>query len=145
MRSSTPLVAFLVSTALVLAPVAAGAPTQSQATGDFQAYASCANAKPFRAAHRCGYDRARYFRATFVFHSNVGRRVTKACFKAFGAPPVGGGQACQKLGPITGKTYPFKIAGVRQSFSVKVTWFVKVPGGGKGFKQVASSFLKVRP
>jgi len=25
------------------------------------------------------------------------------------------------------------------------SWFVKVPGGGKGFKPVASSFLKVRP
>jgi hypothetical protein len=146
MRPSTPLVALLVSAALLLAPVAAGgAPAQPQAKGDFEAYASCANAKPFKPAHRCGYDRARYFRATFVFQSNVGRRVTKACFKAFGPPPVGGGQACQKLGPITGKAYPFKIAGVRQAFSVKVTWFVKVPGGGQGFKQVASSFLKVRP
>lgn len=85
MRPSTPLVAFLVSAALLLSPVVAGgAPAQPQAKGDFQAYASCANAKPFKAAHLCGYDRARYFRATFVFQSNVGRRVAKACFKAFG-------------------------------------------------------------
>ncbi len=146
MRPSTTLTALLISAALLTVPVAAaGAPSQPEARGDFEAFASCANAKPFKAAHRCDYDRARFFRATFVFQSNVGRRVTKACFKAYGPPPVGGGQACAKLGPIAHKDYPFKIAGVRQRFSVKVTWFVKVPGGGAGFKQVASSFLKVRP
>jgi hypothetical protein len=145
MRFLIPLVFILISAAL-LAPVAAGAAQREPGSkGDFETYASCANAKPFKAAHQCGYDRARYFRATFVFRSDVGRRVTKACFKAFGPPPVGGGQACAKLGPISYKAYPFKIAGVRQHFSVKVTWFVKVPGGGKGFKPVASSFLKVRP
>jgi len=146
MRFSIFLISVLISAALLAAPAAGGAAQeQPQAGSDFEAYASCGDRKPFEAAHRCGYDRARYFRATFVFRSNVGRRVTKACFKAFGPPPVGGGQACSKLGPIAYKAYPFKIAGVRQPFAVKVTWFVKVPGGGKGFKQVASSFLKVRP
>jgi hypothetical protein len=146
MRPSIALSVALLAIALLPAPVGAGAVQERPAAGgDFEAYASCANGKPFKAAHRCGYDRARFFRATFVFRSNVGRRVTKACFKAFGPPPVGGGQACFKLGPITRKAYPFKIAGVRQRFAVRVTWFVKVPGGGHGFKQVASSFLKVRP
>jgi hypothetical protein len=146
MRFSISLVTVLASVALLVTPVAAGAGQgQTPATPDFEAYASCADAKPFQAAHRCGYDRARFFRATFVFRSKVGRRVTKACFQAYGPPPVGGGQACSKLGPLSYKAYPFKIAGVRQQFSVKVTWFVKVPGGGKGFKQVATSSLKVRP
>lgn len=146
MKPSLALVAILTSATLLVAPVAgSAAPGSPPAERDFEAYASCANAKPFSPAHRCGYDRARFFRATFVFRSEVGRRVTKACFKAFGPPPVGGSQACSKLGPLSYKAYPFKIAGVRQPFSVKVTWFVKVPGGGKGFKQVASSFLKARP
>jgi hypothetical protein len=146
MRFSISLVAVLASAALLAAPTTAGAgQEQPQAKPDFEAYASCAGAKPFTPARRCGYDRARFVRATFLFHSNVGRRVTKACFQTYGPLPIGGGQACSKLGPLTSKAYPFKIAGVRQPFSVKVTWFVKVPGGGKGFKQVAGSFLKVRP
>jgi hypothetical protein len=146
MKFSTSLVAALLSAALLVAPLATGAEqAQPQVQSDFEAYASCADGKPFEAARHCGYDRARFVRATFVFRSNVGRRVTKACFQAYGPPPVGGGQACAKLGPLSYKAYPFKIAGVRQRFSVKVTWFVKVPGGGRGFKQVASSFLKVRP
>jgi hypothetical protein len=136
--------------ALLIAALPAGVgaavpPPRGPLIGAFEAYASCDNAKPFKAARHCGYDRARYFRATFVFHSNVGRRVIKACFQAYGPPPVGGGHACAKLKPTTYKAYPFKIAGVRQGFAVKVTWFVKVPGGGRGFKQAASSFLRVRP
>jgi hypothetical protein len=133
-----------IASIVLLSSVGATA-AQPQTKPDFEAYASCANGKPFGAAQRCGYDRARFVRATFVFRSNVGRRVTKACFQTYGPLPIGGGQTCSKLGPLSYKAYPFTIAGVRQAFSVKVTWFVKVPGGGKGFKQVASSFLKVRP
>lgn len=140
------LLAVIASTALLVAPSGVGAASeQPQPKSDFEAYASCASGKPFRAAQRCGYDRARFVRATFVFRSNVGRRVTKACFQTYGPLPIGGGQTCSKLGPLSYKAYPFTIAGVRQAFSVKVTWFVKVPSGGKGFKQVAGSFLKVRP
>jgi hypothetical protein len=146
LRMGLAVLALALATTALPSAVSAGAPpSRTPLIGAFEAYASCANAKPFEAAHHCGYDRARYFRATFVFHSNVGKRVIKACFQAYGPPPVGGGHACAKLKPTAYKAYPFKIAGVRQRFAVKVTWFVKVPGGGRGFKQAASSFLKVRP
>jgi hypothetical protein len=39
--------------------------------------------------------------------------------------------------------YPFKITGVRRTFSVKVAWFVPEPG--EGSKQVAASAMKVKP
>lgn len=47
-----------------------------------------------------------------------------------------------KLGPLAYKAYPFKITGIRQKFSVKVTWFVKTKKGAP-FKQVGASFIKV--
>ena len=138
------IAALLTASALLIAPAgrAAGQPGAKTA---YKAYASCADKKPFKAAHRCGYDGPKFFRATFVFRSNVGKRSLKACFKTFGARPVGGGHACAKLDPTAYKAYPFKITGVRQPFSVKVTWFTKEPGAGKGFKEAASSFLKVWP
>jgi hypothetical protein len=143
MRQSRFFLAAIVSSALLVAPSVAGASPGRLAKPDFKAYASCADKKPFKAAHRCGYDAGRYFRAPFVFKSNIGKRGLKACFQAFGPPPVGGGHACAKLGPLAYKAYPFKITGVRQRFSVKVTWFTRQPG--KGFQPAASSFRKVRP
>ena len=108
---------------------------------DYEVLASCANSAPFQPAKRCGYDRRQFFRATFVFRSNVGRRFVKACFKLFGHAPVGGGHACYKLGAISYKAYPFKVTGVRQPFSVKVTWYAREPG--MGFKRAGSSFMRV--
>jgi hypothetical protein len=115
----------------------------ARAKDAYRAYVSCANSKPFKVAKRCGYDGRQYFRATFVFRSNVGKRIVKACFKVFGRAPVGGGHACYNLGSIAYKAYPFKVTGVRQRFSVKVTWFAREPNGGGGFKRAASSFLRV--
>ena len=126
--------------AAALAVPAAGA---ARAEDDYRAYASCANSKPFPVAHRCGYDRRQAFRGTFVFRSRVGKRVVKACFMVFGRPPVGGGHACYKLGEIAYKAYPFKVTGIRQRFSVKVTWLVKEPGTEQPFAAVAASFLRV--
>jgi hypothetical protein len=142
MKAPTPIVAVtaLVLLALVVAPATAPA---ARAQPPYKAYASCANQKPFTAAHRCGYDSARSFRATFVFRSSVGKRAVKACFRVFGAAPLGGGHACEKLKPLAYKAYPFKITGIRQPFSVKVTWFAKEPGSGKGFEAVADFFLRV--
>jgi hypothetical protein len=127
----------------VLAALLASSPAgaEQRAKPDFEVYASCANAKPFPPASRCGYDARERLRATFVFRSNVGKRVVKACFKIFGRPPVGGGHACYKLGAIAYKAYPFKVTGVRQPFAVKVTWFAKPPGSG--FKRAGSAFLRV--
>lgn len=131
------LAAFAVATALV----APG--TVAAAKPDYEAYASCANGKPFEAESDCRYDGGSYFRATFVFKSRTGKHPVKACFRVYGPKPLGGGHACAKLKQIAFKAYPFKITGVRQRFSVKVTWFVN--DDGKGFHQVASSFLKVKP
>jgi hypothetical protein len=134
--------ALLAAVALLVAALSPPAGTaQARQKGDYEALASCANHAPFHPASRCGYDGREYFRATFVFESNVGKRVVKACFQVFGRPPVGGGHACYKLGQLAYKAYPFKVTGVRQPFSVKVTWFAKQPG--EGFQRAGSSFLRV--
>jgi hypothetical protein len=135
----------LIAAALLIASASgSAAQVEQRVAPDFKAYASCDDAKPFHAAptHRCGYDKPRLFRATFVFQSDVGARAVKACFRVYGAPPLGGGHACAKLEPTAYKAYPFKISGVRQPFLVKVTWFTKVPGSGGGFRPAAASFLR---
>ena len=109
----------------ILALAAAGPAAAARGKPDYKAYGSCADGKPFKASHHCRYDGGQRFRATFVFKSNVGKRPLKACFRVYGPKPLGGGHACGKLGSLAYKAYPFKIAGVRQRFSVKVTWFVK--------------------
>ncbi|HEV7481522.1 MAG TPA: hypothetical protein VGO13_00285 [Solirubrobacterales bacterium] len=144
MRLSTFPLAVLIATAALTAPAAAvAAKAQPGAKGAYRAYASCDDAAPFHAARRCGYDKPRLFRATFVFQSNVGKLALKACFRVYGAAPLGGGHACAKLKPTAHKDYPFKISGVRQPFTVKVTWFTKMPGAGGRFKLAAGSFLRV--
>ena len=140
MRFTTTLIVVLALTAVLTGPAAQAQPGPK---GAYKAYASCDDAAPFHAARRCGYDKPRLFRATFVFRSNVGKLALKACFRVYGAAPLGGGHACAKLKPTARKAYPFKISGVRQPFSVKVTWFTKVPGSGGSFRLAASSFLKV--
>lgn len=134
-----PLVLASLLLVLAVAPAAGAA-----AKPKYEAFGSCANGKPFEAADHCSYDASRYFRATFVFKSNVGKKAVKACFRIYGAKPLGGGHACAKLDPLAFKAYPFKITGVRQSFSVKVKWFVKKKPGA-GFSPVASSFMQVVP
>ncbi len=145
-RASSLVLSILVLGALAvaaLAPAAGAAPAKG-ARPDFKAFASCADGKPLTPAKHCSYDGNQYFRATFVLKSNVGKRAIKACFKVYGPAPLGGGHACAKLKPLAYKAYPFKITGVRQHFSVKVTWYAKTPGTGD-FKQVAASFMKVTP
>jgi hypothetical protein len=140
-RSARPvLIALVLAAAATLAPAPAGAPA---AKPPFKAFASCANGRPFEEAKHCRYDARTYFRGTFVFKSKIGKRPVKACFQIYGPKPLGGGHACAKLKPLAFKAYPFKITGVRQRFSVKVTWFVKEPG--ENFEQVAASSLKVKP
>ena len=134
--------------ASLIAPSAVGAapsnhakPAPAKAKQKYSVYGSCDNGKPFKASRHCRYDKPRLFRATFVFKSHVGKRPLKSCFRIYGPKPLGGGHACQKLGPIGYKAYPFKVSGIRASFAVKVTWFVKSKGGG--FKQVGASFMRV--
>ena len=67
------------------------------------------------------------FRGTFVFKSHVGKKPVKSCFHIYGRSRLTGGK-CQKLDPLAYKAYPFKVSGIRQRFSVKVTWFVKEKG-----------------
>jgi hypothetical protein len=135
---------FLPVLAILSLALASAGPAAARAKPDYKAYGSCADGKPFKASRQCRYDGGRHFRATFVFKSNVGKQPLKACFRAYGPKPVGGGHACGKLGARAYKAYPFKIDGVRQRFSVKVTWFVKKKPGA-GFSPVASSFMKVKP
>jgi hypothetical protein len=143
MRTSISLIAAMaLAIALIASSTGAAAPGRAPTQGAYEAYASCNDAAPFHAARRCGYDKPRLFRATFVFKSNVGKRSLKACFRVYGAPPLGGGHACAKLKPSAYKAYPFKISGVRQPFAVKVTWFTKAPGSGGPLRPTASSFLK---
>jgi hypothetical protein len=145
-RASSLVLSILVLAALAaaaLAPATGAAPGKG-AKPEFKAFASCANGKPFKPAKHCSYDGNQYLRATFVLQSNVGKRAIKSCFQITGPAPLGGGHACAKLKPTAYKAYPFKITGVREHFSVKVTWYAKTPGKGD-FKQVAASSLKVTP
>jgi hypothetical protein len=144
MKSWCLLFSVVASTVLLFVPSAASSAPGPSSQGKYEAYTSCEDAKPFKVApaHRCGYDKPRLFRATLVFQSRVGERALKACFRVYGAPPLGGGHACAKLKPAAFKAYPFKISGVRQRFSVKVTWFAKVPGSGGSLKPVAASSLR---
>jgi hypothetical protein len=123
--------------ALLVPAASAGA----QAKPKYSIYGSCDNGKPYKAATHCHYDKARLFRGTFVFKSNVGKKSVKTCFRIYSKAPLGGG-ACRKLGPTAYKAYPFKVSGIRQKFSAKVTWYVKKKGK---FQQVGSSFMKVTP
>lgn len=129
----------------VLALVALLAPAASagaHAKPKYSVYASCANGKPFKAAKHCRYDKPLLFRGTFVFKSNVGKKPVKSCFRIYGKAPLTGGK-CQKLAPLAYKAYPFKVSGIRQTFSVKVTWFVEEKGAG--WVKAGASFLKVKP
>jgi hypothetical protein len=130
--------------ALATAPVAQAAPDRSAPAKKYSIYGSCDNGKPYKAASHCRYDKSRLFRGTFVFESHVGKRPLKSCFRIYGAPPVGGGHACVKLGPLAYKAYPFKVSGVRQKFAAKVSWFVKKKGDDS-WAQVGSSYMKVNP
>lgn len=114
----------------------------AQAKPKYSVFASCANGKPFKAAKHCRYDKSLLFRGTFVFKSNVGKKPVKSCFRIYGKAPLTGGD-CQKLAPLAYKAYPFKVSGIRQKFSVKVTWFVKEKGAG--WVKAGASFLKVKP
>lgn len=143
-KVSSRVLSILALGALAAALLAPGTGAAAKAKPDFKAYASCANGKPFKPAKQCHYDGSTYFRATFVMKSNVGKRAFRTCFQAYGPAPLGGGHGCAKLPALTYKAYPFKITGVRQHFSVKVTWYAKTPGTDK-YEKVASSSLKVTP
>jgi hypothetical protein len=135
--------ALLAPTALTAAP-ATGAKPAHKPDDKYSIFGSCDNAKPYKAARNCRYDKGDVFRATFVFENHSGKRPLKSCFRLYGAKPVGGGHACVKLKSLAYKAYPFKVSGVRQKFAVKVTWFVKEKGDDD-FTQVGSSFMKVSP
>ena len=139
------LVLLVLAIAALLAPASLAAAPATHAAArpakqKYSIFGSCEDGKPFKASRHCRYDKPRSFRATFVFESHVGKVPVKTCFRIYGAKPLGGGHACVKLGPLAYKAYPFKITGIRQKFSVKVTWFVKSKGA---FKQVGASFMKV--
>jgi hypothetical protein len=145
MRKRLVLPALVLPVALLaLLATALMAPGAPAAKKPYVVYGSCANDKPYKASSHCHYDKGLLFRGTFVFESHHGKHPVKSCFRLYGAKPVGGGHACSKLPPTAYKAYPFKVSGVRQKFSVKVTWFVKEKKGGP-FKQVGSSFMKVTP
>jgi hypothetical protein len=134
------LVALLAPASLAAAP--AQKADAKPAKQKYTIFGSCDDGKPFKPSRHCHYDKARLFRGTFVFESHTGKHPVKTCFRIYGAKPLGGGHACVKLAPLAYKAYPFKITGIRQKFSVKVTWFVKAKKGG-AFKQVGASFMKV--
>jgi hypothetical protein len=116
-------------------------PAAAHAKPKYSIYGSCDNAKPYKASRHCHYDKSLLFRGTFIFKSHAGKRPVKSCFRIYGKAPLTGGK-CAKLGRIGYKAYPFKVSGIRQKFSVKVTWFVKKKGN---WNQVGASFMKVRP
>ena len=125
----------LLALTLTAAPAGAAKPK-------YEVYASCANAKPFKAARHCGYDRNGYSRTTFVFESNVGKRAVKVCQKIYGLP-IHGGKRCAKIPPTAYKVLPYVVTGTNHRFTAVLTWYVKVPGTHKGFKRVVKSSIKV--
>ena len=125
----------------LFALIVPAATASAHAKSKYSIYGSCDNGKPYKASQRCHYDKSLLFRGTFVFESHVGKKPVKSCFRIYGKPPLTGGK-CAKLGPTAYKAYPFKVGGIRQKFSVKVTWFVKQKGK---WEQVGASLMKVRP
>ena len=108
------------------------------------AYASCGNKKPFKAAKRCNYDGSTKFRGTFVFKSKVGPLDIKTCFRIYGAEPLGGRHDCAEIPSVTARALPFKTTGVRQSYTVKFTLYVRGAGTTDKYGKAATSSLKVR-
>jgi hypothetical protein len=137
MRLRLSLVLPALALVALLAPASAGA----HAKQPYSIYGSCDNAKPYKASRLCHYDKSLLFRGTFIFKSHVGKHPVKSCFRIYGKAPLTGGK-CAKLDPTAYKAYPFKVSGIRQKFSVKLTWFVKEKGT---WDQVGASFMKVRP
>lgn len=150
LRLKSPLLMMVIVVSLFAVPTSQGLAQGPDAAtrgnnAYFNTFASCGNSKPFKPAKRCRYDSSRKFRGTFVFRSKIGKVILKACFRIKGRAPLGGGHGCAKVGPLTVKNYPFRIAGVRQRFGVKFNWYVKKPGAKGGFGKAASAYLKVRP
>ena len=125
----------------LLALLVPAASASAHAKQTYSIYGSCDNAKPYKASSTCHYDKSLLFRGTFVFESHIGKKPVKSCFRIYGKAPLTGG-ACKKLKPTAYKAYPFKVSGIRQKFSVKVTWFVKQKGD---WEKAGASFMKVRP
>ena len=109
----------------------------------FKAYGSCGNSKPFKASHRCNFDSGTTFRGTAVFQSKGDPVLVKSCFRIKGPAPLGGRHACSKNGPVKKIALPFKSTGVRAAYTVKFTWFAKLPSAGKMAK-VGSWNMRVR-
>lgn len=132
----------LAATASLLLALALTAGPAGAAKPKYKVYASCADKKPFKAAHHCGYDRSNFSRTTFVFKSNVGKRAVKVCQKIYGLP-ISGGKRCAKFPPTAYKVLPYVVSGTNQSFTAVLTWYVKVPGLKKGFKRAVKSSIRV--
>ncbi len=141
MRSSSKSLWAAVALCLAMALPAAEV---AQATPRYEAYGSCASKKPFKRAHRCGYDAPEEARGTFVLKSNVGKRTSKVCQKITGVP-FDRKHQCLKAGSFSYEAVPFAFTGARAPIKVKVTWFVEEPGRGAGFVKAATARLKFVP
>jgi hypothetical protein len=126
---------------VVIAVALLGAATAA-AKPDFTAFGSCGAGKP-RPAKHCHFDGA-HPRATFVFHSNVGKQTLKVCQKIFGLS-FHGRQCVKAKRPTAGESIPFDLDGADKAFKVVVTFYVKPPGSGGPYKQAARVALKFSP
>jgi hypothetical protein len=122
----------------------AGDATISAAPKFFNVWGTCRNGKPFKPPSRhCRYDRAKWFRGTFVMKSFVGKVRMKACFRIFSRPPLGGRHGCgQSRMALKYKAFPFWVRGVRQAFKVRIIWFARTTGK---FGKAAVSWMTVKP
>ena len=132
-------------------PAPRGTPADATASSTnpyFNSWGSCRNSKPFKPPQRfCRYDRARWFRGTFVLKTRPGNKVMmKACFRIFSRPPLGGRHGCgQSRMPLKYKSFPFWVRGASQAFKVRILYFVKGAGSDQKFVRVGNSWMTVRP
>jgi hypothetical protein len=121
--------------ALLVVPMTAGAKQK------FEAYGSCATAKPFTHAGHCAFDGPEHARGTIVFRSHAGKQKLKVCQKITGLDFKG--QQCVKGKNATAyEAIPFELNGAYGPFKVVITIYVKKPGAHAPYKRAAHASLR---
>lgn len=129
----------LTAAAVLLALHVPGA--SAKGTARFDAYGSCATAKPFKPAATCAFDRPEHAQGTIVFRSHIGKRSLKVCQKILGLSFHG--QQCLKAkSPTAYEAIPFELNGAYADFRVVVTIYSKPPGSSAPYKKAARVQLR---
>jgi hypothetical protein len=131
----------LAAAALLLALLLPAAP--GVAAADYEAYGSCATAKPYPEAGRCAFDGPEHAQGTIVFRSHVGKRMLKVCQRIYGLSFKG--SQCLKTKSATAyEAIPFELDHAYARFKLVVTFYAMEPGAGGSFDR-AQVTLRFKP